>query len=532
MKKFIAVVGSGSWGKNLVRNFHEIGVLKAVCDINETNFDELREKYSATYTNSIDEILKDDEIKAVAIATPSETHYELAKKFLLTGRDVFVEKPLALKVDEAVELVKIAVEKNLILMVDHVLQYHPAMLKLKDLIKNGELGEIKYIYSNRLNFGKFRREENTLWSFAPHDVSLILSIVGELPEKVSSFGESYFITENTQANTSGLNDVSKIPCDVTVTHLEFKNGVRAHIFVSWIHPYKEQKLVVIGTKKMAVFDDTERENKLVLYPHKVEWINSLPVAKKADVEVIDIPKDEPLRNACLHFVECVNLRKKPLTDGTESINVLKVLELASESLKNNGVKLKMGSNYFAHETAVIDQPCEIGEGTKIWHFTHIMSGAKIGKNCVIGQNCFIGARAVIGDRVKIQNNVSVYDLVTLEDFVFVGPSAVFTNDINPRAKYPKGGKWIPTLVREGATIGANATILCGITIGRWAMIGAGAVVTKDVPDYAIVTGVPAKVTGWICECGEKIKFKKGNAVCKKCGRKYQKKGNKVMQIKN
>jgi UDP-2-acetamido-3-amino-2,3-dideoxy-glucuronate N-acetyltransferase len=141
MKKFIAVVGSGSWGKNLVRNFHEIGVLKAVCDVNETNFDELREKYSATYTNSIDEILKDDEIKAVAIATPSETHYELAKKFLLSGRDVFVEKPLALKVDEAVELVKISEEKNLILMVDHVLQYHPAMLKLKDLIKMGNLAK-------------------------------------------------------------------------------------------------------------------------------------------------------------------------------------------------------------------------------------------------------------------------------------------------------------------------------------------------------------------------------------------------------
>ncbi len=189
-------------------------------------------------------------------------------------------------------------------------------------------------------------------------------------------------------------------------------------------------------------------------------------------------------------------------------------------------------NYFVHPTAVIDEPCEVGEGTKIWHFTHVMSGAKIGKHCVIGQNCFIGKRAVIGNHVHIQNNVSVYDLVTLEDYVFCGPSCVFTNDINPRSKYPKGGRWIPTLVKEGASIGANATILCGITIGKHAFIGAGAVVTREVPDYAIVVGVPAKITGWMCECGEKLYFKDNKeAVCKRCGRKYKKEGEKVWEVK-
>ena len=189
----------------------------------------------------------------------------------------------------------------------------------------------------------------------------------------------------------------------------------------------------------------------------------------------------------------------------------------------------MSDNCFVHPTACVDEGTEMGEGTKVWHFTHIMSGATIGKNCVIGQNCFISSRAVLGEGVKLQNNVSVYDLITLEDKVFVGPSAVFTNDINPRAPYPKGGKWIPTLVKEGASIGANATLLCGITIGRWSFVGAGAVVTKNVPDYAIVAGTPARVAGWMCECGERLRFEKEKATCSKCRRRYEKEGNVVRE---
>lgn len=187
----------------------------------------------------------------------------------------------------------------------------------------------------------------------------------------------------------------------------------------------------------------------------------------------------------------------------------------------------MSKEYFVHESSFVDDHASIGKGTKIWHFCHIMSGAQIGENCIIGQNCFVGSRAKIGNGVKLQNNVSVYDLVTLEDRVFVGPSAVFTNDLNPRAAYPKGGKWIPLLVREGASIGANATIICGITIGKNAFIGAGAVVTKDIPDYAIATGVPARVVGWMCECGAKLKFETEKTTCSKCGRTYRKEGNNV-----
>lgn len=179
--------------------------------------------------------------------------------------------------------------------------------------------------------------------------------------------------------------------------------------------------------------------------------------------------------------------------------------------------------YFIHESSYADEGATIGKGTKIWHFSHIMSGAVIGENCSIGQSCTVENRAVLGNRVKMQNNISVYGMVEIEDDVFLGPSMVFTNDVNPRAPFPKKGQWVPTKVKRGASIGANATIVCGVTIGQWALIGAGAVVTKNIPDYAIVKGVPGEVTGYVCKCGEKmegIKPGESRAYTCSCGRQY------------
>lgn len=189
-------------------------------------------------------------------------------------------------------------------------------------------------------------------------------------------------------------------------------------------------------------------------------------------------------------------------------------------------------SYFVHESAYVDPGAKIGRGTKIWHFSHVMEGAEIGENCTLGQNVFVAKNVKIGNNVKIQNNVSIYEGVILEDYVFCGPSCVFTNVKTPRSAFPRNRSedYIPTLVKRGATIGANATIVCGVTIGEWAFVAAGAVVTKDVPPYALVAGVPARLIGWACRCGLRLKFEGDEAVCAGCGRRYKKEGQKVLYL--
>ena len=190
----------------------------------------------------------------------------------------------------------------------------------------------------------------------------------------------------------------------------------------------------------------------------------------------------------------------------------------------------MDKNYFVHESSYVDEGCVIGEGTKIWHFCHIQSGAKIGKKCSLGQNVNVSNNVTVGDGCKIQNNVSLYEGVELEGNVFCGPSCVFTNDLTPRAKYPKGrANYKKTLIKEGASIGANATIVCGHTVGRCALIGAGAVVASDVPDYALMLGVPSRIAGYVCRCGERLTFQENNAQCRVCGRNYQMNTNQEVE---
>jgi UDP-2-acetamido-3-amino-2,3-dideoxy-glucuronate N-acetyltransferase len=397
----IGVIGCGYWGKNLVRNFHEIGALQAVCDSDEKTVTNMAAAYGCPGTQSVDDLLRDKRIQAVAIAAPAAQHFQLAKRSLLAGKDVFVEKPLALTVVEGEELVQLAKQGSRVLMVGHLLQYHPAILELKRLIHDGQFGRIRYITSSRLNWGKLRVEENILWSFAPHDISAILFLLNEVPTAVIAHADSYL-----------HNQVS----DVTLSTLEFNSGVTAHIFVSWLHPVKEQKLVIVGEQMMAVFDDTEAERKLVIYEHKIDWINRLPIARKNDGQVIALPREEPLRRECQHFIDSVLTRTRPLTDGENGLRVLRILRACEESMRRPGtarVSLQSSQTYFAHPSAVVDQPCEIGEGTKIWHFSHIMAGCRIGKGCNLGQNVNVAPAVSIGNNVKIQNNVSVYTGVEL-----------------------------------------------------------------------------------------------------------------------
>ena len=519
----VACIGAGYWGRNLVRNFDELGALAWVCEVDRTTREELVQKYAdVRYTDTVEDVLADPAVAGVVIATPAETHGALVRRALEAGKDVMVEKPLCLDAGEGQALVGLAEQKGRVLMVGHLLWYHPAVLKLRELVDSGELGRIQYIYSNRLNFGRIRREENILWSFAPHDVSVILGLLGEMPESIQMQGGNY------------LHD--RI-ADVTVSLLAFPSGVRAHIFVSWLHPFKEQKLIVVGDRKMAVFDDLQPQDKLVVYPHAIDWRNHVPVPTRAAGQPVAFEAEEPLRAEGRHFLECIRTRQAPRTDGREGLRVLTVLQRCQDALEaasRGGVRetappaAPRPRAYFAHESAFIDDGVEIGENTTIWHVSHVLKNSKIGKNCRIGQNVVIGPGAVVGDGVKIQNNVSVYEGVTLEDDVFCGPSMVFTNVYNPRSEIRRMDEVRPTLVRRGASLGANCTIVCGVTVGTYAFVGAGTVVIRDVPDFGLVVGNPGRLVGWMCVCGNRIEFDgDGAGACPACQRRYYRERSRV-----
>ena len=326
--------------------------------------------------------------------------------------------------------------------------------------------------------------------------------------------------------------------DVTLSHFDFPSGVQAHIFVSWLHPVKEQRLVLVGSEKMAVFDDTA-EHKLTLYPHKVEWKHRVPTAIKANGEVMDLDNREPLRAECQDFLDCIASRSSPLTDGAEGLRVLRVLDACQRSLLEGGIAVELYDSqnkakeppYFVHESAYVDNGAQVGAGTKIWHFSHIMKGARIGARSVLGQNVNVDGGAIIGENVKIQNNVSVYAGVVIEDDVFLGPSCVLTNVTNPRAEVNRHSLYETTRLKRGCTVGANATIVCGVTIGRYAFIGAGSVVTKSVPDFALVVGNPGRQIGWMSRHGHRLNSPDSRGVmrCPESGYRYEKTDSGILR---
>jgi UDP-2-acetamido-3-amino-2,3-dideoxy-glucuronate N-acetyltransferase len=323
----IAVIGAGYWGLNLIRVFSQLGVLYRVCDFSPERLRQLAAQYpGVTMETSVDAILGDSGVDAVVIATPAETHYEIAKKALLAGKDTYVEKPITLHCHEAEDLISLAESRGRILMVGHLLEYHPAVTQLQRLIDDGELGRIEYIYSNRLNMGKVRREENALWSFAPHDISVILLLLRRMPIQIAATGGTYL-----QPNIA----------DVTVSTMLFDRGVRAHLFVSWLHPYKEQRLVIVGEHRMAVFDDVRKTEKLQIYDKRINLVNGQFVAEKPVSRAVDFPADEPLLLECKHFLECVETRRTPKTDGQDGWRVLKVLEASQRSLSMNGEPVQL-----------------------------------------------------------------------------------------------------------------------------------------------------------------------------------------------
>jgi len=315
----IAQVGCGHWGKNLARNFAELGALGAIVDGNPETAARMTEQHGAP-ARTLDEVLADDGIHGVSFATPAEMHADHASQAIAAGKHVYVEKPLALDVGDAGRVIAEAKAADRVLMVGHLLQYHPVFRALRAMVEAGDLGTLRYVYSNRMSLGKFRLEENVLWSFAPHDFSMILSLVGEEPVNVTAQGAAFV--------TPGL-------ADWATTQFAFPSGVRGHIQASWLHPFKEHRLTVIGDKAMAVFEDSAKnpDEKLALYRHGVDYSGPAPAPVKADPEYIAVEKGEPLKDECAHFIECCANGTTPRTDGTEGLAVLRALAASETALQ-------------------------------------------------------------------------------------------------------------------------------------------------------------------------------------------------------
>jgi len=319
----IGVLGVGHWGPNLMRNFDALGSLAAYCDLRA----EVLQAQAALYPDARafsdpEALIASADIDAVSIATPAAAHGPLVAQALAAGKHVLVEKPLCLDLEEARRLGAEAEARGLTLMVGHLLLYHPAFVALERIVASGRLGNLRYIYANRLSLGKIRREENALWSFAPHDASMILQLVGAMPESVTTSGGHYL--------QPGV-------ADTTLSHIAFADGVQAHIFVSWLHPYKDHRLVVVGSEGMAVFhDNVAGPDKLLLYSHGVGWDGDVPSVNRAEATPIDYDEGEPLALECTHFVDCVASGRRPRSDAEEGIRVLAVLDACQRSLIGGG----------------------------------------------------------------------------------------------------------------------------------------------------------------------------------------------------
>jgi UDP-2-acetamido-3-amino-2,3-dideoxy-glucuronate N-acetyltransferase len=323
-----ALIGHGYWGRNLARNLNALGALAAIAETDAAMREAARDAYPGAASHAdVEAVLADPAIAAVMIATPAATHGALVARALKAGKHVFVEKPLCLDVAEAERLATDATRRGLTLMVGHLLLYHPAFVALKACVAAGRLGRLRYVYSTRLSLGKIRREENALWSFAPHDISMILQLVGGLPDRVITAGGQYL--------HAGV-------ADTTLSHLAFADDVQAHIFVSWIHPYKDQRLVVVGEQAMAVFNDVSPgAEKLLIYPHEARWDGTVPVVSKAEAEPIPYETVEPLRREVETFLAAVAGGPKPPSDAREGIAVLRVLDACQRALAS-GHPVDMG----------------------------------------------------------------------------------------------------------------------------------------------------------------------------------------------
>lgn len=330
----VGIVGLGYWGPNLARNFDMLpeSVLKYCCDEKAENLNKQRAKYPGVkFTDNFEDLLSDEELQAVVIATHVPSHFELARRALKAGKDVFVEKPVALTSEDALTLKKMADDGGRILMVGHLLQYHPAIDMLKSFLDDDVLGNLLYIYSTRVNLGQVRSNENALWSLGPHDISVILHLTGQQPVEVSARGESY---------------IQKGIEDVVFVHMKFSDKTMAHMQLSWLDPHKMRKITLVGSEKMVVFDDMSSDEKIRLYDKGVfkpdfETYGEYIGLRFGDIHIPKVSGSEPLKIECQHFLDCIRDRSKPVSDGESGLRVVRVLEAAQKSLDAGGEGIKL-----------------------------------------------------------------------------------------------------------------------------------------------------------------------------------------------
>ena len=330
----IGIVGLGYWGPSLLRTFNQLSIcrVKCCCELNADTRQAFQQRYPyITFTPNYDQLLLDPDLDAIVIATPVPTHYPLAKKALDHDKHVFVEKPLTLDLDQAVELTEISEQKKLTLMVGHLMLYHPAVETLKQMIENGDLGKIYYLYSQRVNLGRIRPQENAMWSLAPHDFSMVMYLIGQQLVSVSARGAAYL--------QPGIEDV-------VFVNLEFQDHIMAHIHCSWLDPHKIRKLTIVGENRMVVFDDMQPNGQLTVYnkgfhhpltDDRKEFLP--PIERFGDIWIPHIAMEEPLLNECRHFIESINTSKRPRSDGRNGISILKLLKLATTSIQQDGMKI-------------------------------------------------------------------------------------------------------------------------------------------------------------------------------------------------
>jgi UDP-2-acetamido-3-amino-2,3-dideoxy-glucuronate N-acetyltransferase len=496
----IALVGAGGRGGALLRALDALGALSAICDTDPAVRARLAETGRRVHDDYL-ALLADPAIDAVALATPTGSHDGMVQAALEAGKHVLVWGPPSLRADVAAELAALARQRGRVLMAGPALSFEPAAVALRAAAQ--QLGRLRYVHAERLAPPCDRPDP--LQSFAPGVLAVVLGLDPEPPEWV-------------RALAAGTHDDL---ADVTVTHLGFASGLRAHLHVSWVHPFESLRVTVVGEAATLIYD-----GRLLRYE---------------GAHVTELPLDGPsaAEARCARFVEAVRAGV-PVAD--DAVPLLRAIEAARRSLDEDRTvdpsekpKAPVSPSVRIHPTAIIDGEVEIGEGTSIWHFSKVLGPARIGRNCTFGQNVVVERHVTVGDNVKIQNNVSVYSGVILEDDVFCGPSMVFTNVGTPRSAHPRRGQYATTRVKRGASIGANATVVCGHTLGSYCFVGAGAVVTRDVPDYALVYGNPARLRGWACFCGHTLALgtdaaTSEEAACPECGRRYAREGHEVREL--